>query len=511
MDPVISILRNGSLLGAAQIVSSLIAMALMVVVSRTLGDVEFGRLYLALTLSAIIGIVVDLGLSQVVTRVVAREPALTAPYLRRAALVVGILGALLYVVLLGVAQALGYTAEVRFLVAVLGLLMVAEGFATLLSAVYQGHERMLVPAVARVIGNAVMLALVVPLLSRGYGAAMVAAMMVLASCLRLALTGVTLRRLGGFRQRPPSPPSWPDLLRAGLPFLAAQGLGIFVIRVDVVILGQIAGEARVGWYGAASRVVEALNFIPIVLTTATFPVASRLWVTSPAQFQATVRKTLHVLLVITVPVAVTLFALADQIVGFLFTLASYASAIPILRIQAVSLGLMYVDYLVVCILMAIGRERRWIAFVAAACFLNPAINWLLIPATEASFGNGAIGAALGKLVTEVLFMVCTLRALPVGIFGAESWRVAARAAALGVALGAFLLGSRAIGAPWVLAGALGGTGYLAAAVWCRLLPPDVTTWVVGSLLRRPIAAPDLTPELDGVLAGHEGSRSADAA
>ena len=492
MDPLVSILRNGSLLGGAQIVSSLVAMVLMVVVSRTLGDVEFGRLYLALTLSAIVGVVVDVGLSQVVTRVVAREPALARPYLRRAAIVVAILGALLYVLLLGVAQALGYTAEVRFLVAILGLLMVAEGFAQLLAAVYQAHERMLVPALARVIGNVAMVALVVPLLSRGYGAAMVAAVMVLASCLRLALTGVTLGRLTGFRQRPPSPPSWRDLLRAGLPFLAAQGLGIFVIRIDVVILGQMADEATVGWYGAASRVVEAFNFIPLVLTTATFPVASRLWVTSAAEFQATVRKTLHLLLVITVPVAVTLFALADEIVGFLFTLASYAPAVPILRVQAVSLGLVYVDYLLVCILMAIGRERRWIAFVAASCLLNPAINWLLIPAAAASLGNGAIGAAVGKLVTEVLFLVCTLRALPSGIFGAESRRVAARAVALGVLLGAFLF---------------------AAVLRTGLLPPDVTGWIAGSLLRRDRtgAAPGGPTELQPALAGAEGPRSADAA
>src|SRR2546428_12760787 len=92
-------------------------MALMVVVSRTLGDVEFGRLYLALTLSAIIGIVVDLGLSQVVTRVVAREPALTAPYLRRAALGRGVLGAPPFGRLLRVPPALCSTAQVRFLVA----------------------------------------------------------------------------------------------------------------------------------------------------------------------------------------------------------------------------------------------------------------------------------------------------------------------------------------------------------------------------------------------------------
>src|SRR5438874_8592796 len=181
MDPLRSILRNWSLLGSTQVLASLIAMVYMVVVSRELGDVEFGRLFLALTLTAIVGVVGDFGLSQVVARVVARDHAMTRPYLRRAAVIVGSTTAGLYAVLLGITQVLGFAPEVRSLVLILGLLILGESFAQLIGGAFQAHERMLVPALTRVAANIMTLALVVPLLLLGYGTTAVAVVLVLAS------------------------------------------------------------------------------------------------------------------------------------------------------------------------------------------------------------------------------------------------------------------------------------------------------------------------------------------
>jgi len=512
VNPLISIVRNWSLLAGSQVVASLIAMATMVIVSRNLGDAEFGRLYLALTLTYIVGLAVDFGLSQVVTRAVARDHALARPYFVRAALVVGAMGVCLYFVTLGSALALGYSPEVRSLVLILGVLIAAEGFSQVLGALFQAHEQMLVPVFARIAVNAITLALVVPLLLRGYGAAMVATVIVLAAILRAAFQAAAVRRLGGFHLPTPRPPQWGGLLRAGLPFLVAQELGLFAYRVNVVILGRMSSEATVGWYGAASRVMEALNFVPLLLTTATFPVLSRLWVNAPTTtFTATVRKTLHLVLVVAVPVAVVLFILAEDIIGSLFTLQAYAPAVPILRIQALSLALMFVDYLLVCVLMAIGKERIWISILAAACLLNPVLNWLLIPLAESRYGNGAIGAALVTLVIEVFVMACALRTIPSGTFGVESARVAASASALGAVLGVVLLGSRILGVPWFLAAAVGGIGYLATVVWLHILPPDVARWARDMVLRRPmpIAAAEEIADPSPLVA--EATRAMDAA
>jgi len=483
-DPLRSILRNSSLLIGAQIIASIMAMGLMVLLSRALGSAEFGRLHLALSLTMIVGVAVEFGLTQVLARTVARQRALARPYLRRALVVILALGGLGYVTLLGLVDRLGYPEEIHRLVAILGVIMVAEATAQVLGAVFQAHEEMRVPALARVAGNAATLALVGPVLLRGHGAPTVAAMLALAAVVRVVIQATAVGRLSGMRGPAGPAPSWAGLLRAGLPFLVAQGLGMVIFRVDVVMLGRMTSDATVGWYGVASRLMEAFNFLPQLLTAATFPVAARLWVTSRAEFRATVRKTLHVLLVVTVPVAVMLLVLAEEIVGLLFTLEAYGPSVPVLRVHALSLGLVFVDFYLVGIMMAIGRERIWIAIAAAACLLNPALNWLLIPPTDGRWGNGGIGAALATLLTELFILGVAVRGVPKGTFGRETGRVAGRAAAVGVLLGGFLLGGRAAGAPWLVTAMLGGLGYLALVIRLGILPRDVLGWARGLVSRR---------------------------
>ena len=506
MNPLVSIVRNWSLLACAQVASSAIALVFMVFISRRLGDVEFGRLFLALTLTTLVGVAVDLGLSQVMIRAIAREHGLARPYLRRAALVVAAAGTSLYLLLLGAIKVLGFTAEVQSLVGILGLLMIAEGFSQILGAVFQAHERMLIPALTRLAGNAFSLVVVVPLIQLGQGATAVAGVLVLAAALRVLFQLIQLRRLDGLRMSGQRAPAVDVLLRGGLPFLAAQTLGLFVAKVDVPILGRLSGEAAVGWYAASSRLMEASNFVPVVLLIAMFPVLSRLWVQSPSEFQITVRKTLHFLLILTVPVTVTLFVLSQEIIGFFFTLRSYAPAVPILRVQAFSIGLIFVDYLLTCVLMAAGRERVWLAIVGAACVLNPALNFVLIPAFDLSSANGAIGAAIATLITEVFILVCALRAMPSGILGLESARVALRAAALGIGFAAVLFAGRTVGIPWVVALAVGGAMYLAAAQGFGLLPAELTAWVRGVVSRRAVAS-----SAGGEDAGAKLPREVDAA
>ncbi len=476
-----SILTNSSLLIAAQLVASAMGMALTILVSRGLGDAQFGRFHLALSLTTMFGVGVEFGLSQVLARSVARHRGLARAYLRRALATVAVLGAVFYAAVLGAATALGYPPAVRSLVLILGGLMVAEASAQVLAAVFQAHERMLVPALARVTGNALMLALVIAALRAGHGAGTVAGILVATAFVRVAIQASAVGRLPGFRAPAPATPGWRGLLAAGFPFLLANGLGVLFFRVDVVMLGRLTADATVGWYGVANRLMDAFNFVPQFLTMATFPVAARLWLTSPAAFRATVRKTFQLLVVVTVPVAVSVHVFAREVVGLLFTLEAYGPAVPILRIHAASLALVFMDFYLVGILMAIGRERRWITIAVGACILNPALNRLLIPLADARWGNGGIGAAVTMLVTEACVLTAVVRSLPRGTFGRESVRVVRRAVGLGVALAAALVAGRAAGVPWMLAAALGALAYLGAVLQLRLLPPDVVAWLGSGL------------------------------
>jgi hypothetical protein len=161
--------------------------------------------------------------------------------------------------------------------------------------------------------------------------------------------------------------------------------------------------------------------------------------------------------------------------------------VPILRLQAIGLPLVFVDYLLVCALMAVGRERIWIAIVAVACVLDPALDWILIRAADAAYANGGIGAAVATLLTELFLFACTLRALPSGTLDGSAVRVAARTVAVGAVQAAAVLVARAAGIPWPLAAAIGGLIYLAAVTRLRLVPPDVMAWLADVAVRRPAA------------------------
>jgi O-antigen/teichoic acid export membrane protein len=294
---------------------------------------------------------------------------------------------------------------------------------------------------------------------------------------------VAVRRLEGFRLPAPGMEGRP-LLAVSLPFVVWQALAVGYFRMDVVMLGWLTNDATVGWYGAASRLFDALCFLPQMLMMATFPVAARLWPSAPVDFRATVRKTLQLLVVATTPVAVGLLVLAPEIVNFLFTLEAFGPSVPVLRIRAVTLALVFVDIFLVGILMVVGRERTWIAVVAAGCVLSPALSRLLIPLTEFHYHNGGIGAALATLLTEIFIMASALRLFPAGTLGPDSWRVAAQAAGAGAVMATLIVLGRAVSIPWVLTAGAGGLAYLAIVLRLGILPSDVSRWILVAIVRR---------------------------
>jgi O-antigen/teichoic acid export membrane protein len=474
MDPITSILRNSAVLIGAKVVSAAMGLALIAVLPRLLGDVEYGRLHLALSLVGMFGVAVDFGLTQVMARSVARDRTLARAFLRRAGAITLGLGVAAYAGLFGLLAIVAYPVGTGAVVAVLGLGMILDALAQLLSGLFQGHERMVVPAAARIVGNALTLGLLAPWFwSEGPAdATAVAAVLVASSVVRLLIQAWGLRGLDGLRAGRAADLPWRGLLAAGLPFLLWQALGVIYFRMDVIMLGRLAPAATVGWYGAASRLLDGLTFIADVVTITSYPVMARLWIESPGEFGRIAQRTLDLLLVVTVPLSVSLLVFAPQIVETLFS-AQFAGTVPILRVQAFTLALLFLDYFLATVLMAIGRERAWLRIAVVACVLNPVLNWVAIPLTEARYGNGGIGAAAATLTTEACVAVCALALTPRGALGAAWAGRLLRLGAGAVAMAGVVAVSLGLGAPWFLGGVVGGLAYLGVVVRLGLLPADV--------------------------------------
>ena len=300
--------------------------------------------------------------------------------------------------------------------------------------------------------------------------------LVLASLVRLVVHAVGLGSLDGLRRPSSADLPWWPLLAAGLPFVLWQSLGVLYFRIDVVMLGFLTEPATVGWYGAVTRLMDGLTFIPETLAFAGYPVMARLWSGARREFEQTAQRILAIVLLIAVPLVAALVTLAPHVVDALFT-SAFVESVPILRVHAFTLGVLYVDFILARILMAIGRERAWLAISVMACFLNPTLNWLLIGFTQERFGNGGIGAALATLTTEICIAACALRLVPRAALGWVSSGAMVRLLTAGAATAAAILLGLAFGLPWVVAGVAGAAVYVVAVLSFGLVPSDLMTRV----------------------------------
>ena len=85
-------------------------------------------------------------------------------------------------------------------------------------------------------------------------------------------------------------------------------------------------------------------------------------------------------------------------------------------------------------MIAVDRQRIWTLTACGAAALNILLNLFAIPLTDHLWGNGAIGAAVVTVTTEVFMMVCALVLRPAGVMDRFTVSFAVRCVVASVAM-----------------------------------------------------------------------------
>jgi O-antigen/teichoic acid export membrane protein len=407
------IVRNAVALGLSRPFTWFSAIGLAVLLPRYLGDVNLGKINFAFAFADWCGLLVSLGISTYLTKEVARrEPEAGRLILNalvlRSAVALGVGG-----VAAAVATLLDFDGLTRQLVYLLTghmLLVVVSG---VLVGGLQGMQRLRIVAVVDAASKMLLLGLVALFLSRGDGPIGVAVAYVLSDVLLIGAYLYALRRLGGLRGTIDLS-IWRALVLGGMPFLLWEAALLTYARVDVLLLAIFTHDAVLGWYHAAYRLISIPLFIPAVVMTAIFPALSAT-AKDVALFSAIARRGVRVGLLVTLPMALGLMVLADKVVEFLGYPPEFRNSVTPIVLLAPSLPLVAVNMIVGSVLVARDRQRSWALVGVGAAVINPALNLLAIPYTQAQFGNGAIGAAAVTSFTEVFLLVAGQYLLPKGI------------------------------------------------------------------------------------------------
>jgi len=466
-------------LGAAQVASWVGSAVLIVMLPRYLGDVGLGKLSFALVLTTLLGLGASLGTEVYVAREIARDES-RAPGLIAAALGVRIpLGVLIALVTAVGAHYLADDQVTRRTVYVLCFAIVL-GAADLTSGALQGLHRMRALAAVGVVSKLMLAAVVAGLLMTGAGPAVAAVAWLVGSAAGMVVGYTALLRA----LKPSFRVDWRlsrQVVLGSFPNFLWQAALIVYGQVDTVLLSFLATDAVIGWYGVAYRIVTLPTFWAVIVTTVAFPALSAA-ARDRVQFSAIARRSVQVVLLVSVPVAVGAMLLPDKLTRFLGYPPSFDNSwIPIILL-APHIPIVGLDMVIGYALNACGRQRAWSITAVSAAVLNPAVNLLAIPYTQAHFGNGAIGAAAVTTLTEVFLMVVGLWLLPRGTLGRSTAIDVLKVlcAALAMTIAVLILRRHSLPA----LAALGAVVYLAACVTTGAITRDDIDQVLRQLRQR---------------------------
>src|SRR5262249_53761306 len=140
-------------------------------------------------------------------------------------------------------------------------------------------------------------------LALGYGFVGLAAVALAVNTITAASLAALYVDLLGWPRPRAAPRASVALIGASYPFMLNNLLASLFFRIDSLLLRPLAGDAALGWYNAAYRVLDGPNLIPAHFTLALFPLLSRRGETDRQALARVYQRALKVLLTLALPIA----------------------------------------------------------------------------------------------------------------------------------------------------------------------------------------------------------------
>jgi len=410
--------------------------------ARYLGAAGFGTLSFALAFTGIFAVIGDLGLSALTVREVARDKSLASKYVANVALMKIILAAVTFGLIALTINLMGYPEETIRVVYLLGLSVVFTAFTQMFYAIFQAFERMEYNAIGQMLNAALVLGGVILAIQRGFTVIGFASLYVVAGAITLGYCFAAMKlRLSNRASASTAKVMeldwsfWKPTIKEALPF----GLSTIFITVfywiSSVMLSSMKGDAVVGWYNAAYRMVLVLLFIPGAWSNAIFPVMSKFYLTSMDALRFSFERSFKYLTILGIPIGVGTTLLAGRFILGIFG-AEYANSIVALQILVWSTVFIFMSASFGNLFYSLNRQIIVTKIVGVCCAVNVVLNLILIP------GYGLIGASIVTVFTEFLSLALSLiwgRRIGYCLFDRSSARIVAKVLLSSAVMGIFIV------------------------------------------------------------------------
>jgi O-antigen/teichoic acid export membrane protein len=410
-----------------RVVNLAIGIVVTLVLVRSLGSSGFGTWSSIFAITQIVASFGELGLNQIALNRIAKDPE-NSPAWLGALLSLRLLIALATTAIsMAVVLLIAPNSDSRLAGVILSLLLFI-GVPTTLNVVFQLRIRNDISMAIMTLNSVAWLAAVVAVVNRSGGIVAFAVAFLLTSALTAIITAVVALRMATVHLRGVRP-LWRPLLQVGIALGAAGVLVTAYVRLDQILVLELAGTYQAGLYGAAYRLLDQIQFIPISVMTTLFPLIAAAYPKDLNRARKLLQTAGEYLTMASLPILAFTIVAARPIVTFLFG-AEFRAAAPAVPVLAGAFVLISLGYLAGNMIVILELQRRFVRYAAFGLLVNVILNLALIPLF------GFIAAAWSTLVTEITIMTLSMSAvlekLPMTFHFDRMLRIVAAAAAMGL-------------------------------------------------------------------------------
>jgi len=188
---------------------------------------------------------------------------------------------------------------------------------------------------------------------------------------------------------------WRAFLRPMLPYSAAAATAMLYFRVSILLVSVLGSALELGYFSASFRIIEVLVAVPGLLVGSALPIFAHSAGKDDERLGYALARVFEVSLIVGSWVAVSTAVgapLAIAIVGG----PKFAPAAPVLAVQGIALGALFVSLVWANGLLGLGAYRTILAINIGGLIFTAALVAPLV------LLDGAQGAAIGTAIGEIV-------------------------------------------------------------------------------------------------------------
>lgn len=397
MSRVSIIFKNMSWLLISQIIASICGFIWTILMARYLGVDQYGIFGFATSLSGMLAITMDLGISTHIIRHIATDYDSTPKYLGNAIPLKGLFSIGTFIITLIILILLKSNPITITVTLLFTLEMFFKTFISLFNGSFQAYEEGKYQGIANTLLNILLLLFILISIFTDLGIYGISVSYVISNLIALVYIYYAFTKHIARPKFELDKEFCKKITLYSLPFALTGLLYTVYYSIDVVMLSKLVGDYATGIYNATYKLISILTLFYSVYTAVIFPVMSKFYKNDEKMLLISFEKSIKYLMLIIIPICIATTLYPLDIIHLVYG-SKYDAAASSLSILIWTLCFLFITGACNTLLNASHKEVTVTKIYSIAAIFNIVLNFIMIPYFSYN------GAAMTTVMTDILIV-----------------------------------------------------------------------------------------------------------